>query len=240
MIEFLAELRDVLITFLQLHQYKAIALLIGVEEAGLPLPLPGDLAIIIMGVQVSAGKASPVPVILVTSASATAGASVLYWIARFLGTRVVERYGRLLHLTAERQEWVERWFARHGAMVIIVGRLIPGLRIAVAVAAGVAKVRFSRFVIYTAISATIWATTYTAIGWAVGERWEEDRESIEALIANPLMILGFGVALGVIVTLWIFRKRGWRLGRRKSVAVAPTSKEGSIADVATEPGEDQG
>ncbi|MDP6507947.1 MAG: VTT domain-containing protein, partial [Chloroflexota bacterium] len=135
---------------LQLHQYKAIAVLIGVEEAGLPLPLPGDLAIVFMGTQVSAGKASPIPIVLVTAGSATTGASALYWIARLLGTRIVERYGRWLHLTAERQERVERWFARHGAAVIIVGRLIPGLRIAVAVAAGVARVRFSRFVIYTA------------------------------------------------------------------------------------------
>ncbi|HJO07424.1 MAG TPA: VTT domain-containing protein, partial [Chloroflexota bacterium] len=147
--EFFADLRDTLMAFLQLHQYKAIALLIGVEEAGLPLPLPGDLAIVFMGTQVSAGKASPILIVLVTAGSATAGASALYWIARSLGTRIVERYGRWLHLTAERQEWVERWFARHGAAVIIVGRLIPGLRIAVAVAAGVARVRFSRFVIYT-------------------------------------------------------------------------------------------
>ncbi len=217
--EFFADLRDTLMAFLQLHQYKAIALLIGVEEAGLPLPLPGDLAIVFMGTQVSAGKASPILIVLVTAGSATAGASALYWIARSLGTRIVERYGRWLHLTAERQEWVERWFARHGAAVIIVGRLIPGLRIAVAVAAGVARVRFSKFVIYTTISALIWGTIYTTIGWVIGERWEEDRESIEAFFDNPLVVLIIGATLGTIVTLWLLRERGWRLGRRKVVSI---------------------
>ena len=87
MFEYFADLRDTLMVFLELHQYKAIALLIGIEEAGVPLPLPGDLAIMVMGVQVSAGKASPIPVVAVTAASATVGASLLYWISRFLGTR---------------------------------------------------------------------------------------------------------------------------------------------------------
>ena len=240
MFEFFGDLRDTLTAFLELHQYKAIALLIGVEEAGVPLPLPGDLAIVIMGVQVSIGKASPIPVVMVTAASATTGASILYWISRYLGTRIVERYGRVLHLTPERQQWVERRFARHGAMVIIVGRLIPGLRIAVAVAAGVAKVQFSKFLIYTAISATIWGTIYMFIGWASGDRWEEDRESIEALIGNPLIILGLGVILGSMVTLWIYRGRARRIGRRSSTSGGAASSKRSTIEETEQNGSDQG
>lgn len=240
MFEFLADLRVTLTAFLELHQYKAVALLIGIEEAGVPLPLPGDLAIVIMGVQVSIGKASPIPVVLVTAASATAGASILYWISRYLGTRIVEKYGRILHLTPERQQWVERMFARHGATVIIVGRLIPGLRIAVAVAAGVARVQYSKFLIYTAISASIWATVYMSIGWAIGDRWEEDRESIEALISNPLIVLGFGVVLGALATFWIYRSKRGRLGRRSPVAASSTDR-GALANQGLEETEsDQG
>lgn len=204
--------------FLELHQYKAIALLIGVEEAGVPLPLPGDLAIVIMGAQVSVGKASPVPVVAVTAASSTAGASLLYWISRFLGTRILERYGRALHLTTQRQQWVERKFNRYGAPVIIVGRLIPGLRIAIAVAAGIAKVQFSRFVIYTAISATIWATTFMFIGWAIGDRWEEDREVIERAINNPLILLTLGIIVGSAVTVGIYRRKGGKLRSKRQIA----------------------
>ncbi len=240
MFEFFADLRDALMAFLELHQYKAVALLIGIEEAGIPLPLPGDLAIVIMGVQVSIGKASPIPVVMVTAASATAGASILYWISRYLGTRIVEKYGRILRLTPERQQWVERMFARHGAAVIIVGRLIPGIRIAVAVAAGVAKVRFSRFVTFTAISATIWGTIYMSIGWAIGDRWEEDRESIEALFSNPLIVLTIGVALGTLVTLWVYRRKVWRFGWRRSIAASSGNPKPPAIEDAEEKGRDQG
>lgn len=203
--------------FLELHQYKAIALLIGIEEAGVPLPLPGDLAIVIMGVQVSAGKASPIPVVAVTAASATAGASLLYWISRLLGTRILKRYGRALHLTTQRQQWVEHKFNRYGAPVIIVGRLIPGLRIAVAVAAGIAKVQFSRFVIYTAISATIWASMFMFIGWAIGDTWEEDRGAIVGAINNPLSLLGLGIIVGSAVTVWIYRRKVGKLRNKRQI-----------------------
>ncbi len=152
----------------------------------------------------------------------------------------MERYGRWLHLTAERQEWVERWFARHGAVVIIVGRLIPGLRIAVAVAAGVARVRFSRFVLYTAISALIWGTIYTTIGWVLGERWENDRESIEAFFDNPLVALIIGASLGVIVTLWLLRKRGWWFGRRKAVSIERVDSAVAAGDSTEETPDVQG
>jgi membrane protein DedA with SNARE-associated domain len=85
--------------------------------------------------------------------------------------------------------------------------LIPGLRIAVAVAAGIAKVQFSRFVIYTAISATIWASTFMFIGWAIGDTWEEDREAIVGVINNPLSLLGLGIIVGSAVTVWIYRRK---------------------------------
>ena len=69
--EFFAGLRDMLQAFLQTHQYKALAVLLCVEEAGAPLPLPGDLAIVFMGYQVSLGRANPVAVVATTVEMAT-------------------------------------------------------------------------------------------------------------------------------------------------------------------------
>ena len=96
--------------------------------------------------------------------------------------------------------------------------MIPGLRIAIAVAAGIAKVQFSRFVIYTAISATIWATTFMFIGWAIGDRWEEDREVIERAINNPLILLTLGIIVGSAVTVGIYRRKGGKLRSKRQIA----------------------
>lgn len=199
--EFFAGLRVTLRAFLELHQYKALALLIGVEEAGVPLPLPGDLAIAFMGYQVSLGRANPVTVVLVTIASATAGASLLYWIARVLGGRLIVKVGGFLHLTPERQIRIEAWFDKYDAPVIIFGRLVPGLRIAVAAAAGIAKVNFWKFFVYTAISATIWAVVYTSLGWALGRHYRRLESVVHRLTGDPLLGLAVLVGLAALAAL---------------------------------------
>ena len=212
MTEFFASLRETLQAFLEAHQYKALAVLIGVEEAGVPLPLPGDLAIVFMGYQVSLGRANPFWVVASTIVSATAGASVLYWIARYLGGRIVDRFGRFIRLDAERLEKVERWFERYGAPVIIIGRLIPGLRIAVAVASGVVQVPFWKFALYTSISAAIWAGIYMGIGWALGTQYQNVSEAVHRITGDPILVSGVVVAVAVLVGLVVF----WRVRRGRS------------------------
>ena len=209
MFEFFAGLRETLQVFLQDHQYKAMALLIGVEEAGVPLPLPGDLAIAFMGYQVSLGRANPVIVVVSTIGSASAGASVLYWISRSLSRRILAKFGRFLHLNEARLDRVERWFTRYGAPVIIFGRLIPGLRIGVAVAAGILRVTYWKFLVYTAISAAIWAAIYMGIGWGLGRHYQRVEEVVEKIGGDPLLVLAIVVAVGLLAALvfYIRRKR---------------------------------
>ncbi len=211
MTEFFAGLRETLQAFLEAHQYKALAVLIGVEEAGVPLPLPGDLAIVFMGYQVSLGKANPFIVVASTIASATAGASVLYWVARFLGGRIIDRFGRFIRLDAERLERVERWFERYGAPVIIVGRLIPGLRIAVAVASGVVHVAFWKFALYTSISAAMWAGIYMGVGWALGAQYQTVSEAVHRITGDPILVGGIVAAVAVLIALAVF----WRVRRNR-------------------------
>ena len=148
MFDFMSGLQASLLAFLEANQYTALALLITVEEAGVPLPLPGALAVVFMGFQVSSGRAAALRVVLVIVASATLGASLLYWLSRIIGLTLVDRYGSYLRVTRPRLAKFEQWINSHGALVIVVGRLIPGLRIAVAVGSGIAKVPFRRFVFY--------------------------------------------------------------------------------------------
>ena len=229
MFEFFAGLRETLQAFLEAHQYKALAALIGIEEAGLPLPLPGDLAIVFMGYQVSLGKANPAMVVASTIASATAGASVLFWLSRFLGGRIVNRFGRLLHLNPERLDRVEQWFERYGAPVIIVGRLIPGLRIAVAVAAGIVNVRFWKFAVYTSISAAIWAAIYMGIGWALGSRYQTVSEAVHRITGDPLLVSGIVAAVALLLTLAVYLRvrRRRRAEPSRSEAQSPSSRDSS-------------
>ena len=128
--------REFLLEFLEANQYLALAIYVGVEEAGVPFPVPADTAIVLMGFQVYRGVANPVAVVATVVGSATAGASVLYWLARLIGPRLLTRFGRALHITPERRERAERWIHRYEVPAVVIGRLIPGFRIVITIVAG--------------------------------------------------------------------------------------------------------
>ena len=229
--EFFDGLRLTLQAFLEAHQYKALAVLIGIEEAGLPLPLPGDLAIVFMGYQVSLGKANPAIVVASTVASATVGASVLYWISRFLGGRIVNRFGRFLHINPGRLDTVGRWFDRYGAPVIVFGRLIPGLRIAIAVAAGIVHVKFWKFGAYTAVSAAIWAGIYMGIGWALGSQYQAVTEAVHRITGAPLLVFGIVAGAAVLVALAVFLRVWLPRPSKSSSSGSQSSSSGDSSSV---------
>jgi membrane-associated protein len=141
------------------------------EESGVPLPVPGDIFVLYLG---DAGAGRP-PLLLLywlgVIGAVLLGSSTLYLISRRLGQRLLEGpVGRLIHVTPERLAMAERWFARYGALTIIFGRHVPGLRIPITVAAGLLRVRYRVFVPSVAVSTAIWAGVWIILGARFGSR----------------------------------------------------------------------
>src|SRR5215472_15486414 len=129
-------------TLLLAHPLLVIALVIGVEELGIPSPIPGDVLMLFAGVLVAQHR-YPLWLVLAIEALATlAGASGLFFVSRRLGRPFALRYGRFLHLTPERLTRVEGALHRHGARAVVAGRLIPSLRTVTPIAAGVLDVPY--------------------------------------------------------------------------------------------------
>ena len=213
--DWIAATRAFLLEFLEANQYLALAIYVGVEEAGVPFPVPADTAIVLMGYQVYRGVANPVAVVATVVGSATAGASVLYWLARLIGPRLITRFGRALHITPERRARAERWIHRYEVPAIVIGRLIPGFRIVITIVAGAARASFWKFLPSAALSALIWAVIYMGIGWGLGDQYERVASVVEA---DPRV--GFGIVLGVVVVVGAFvafrlRRRLFRQLRRR-------------------------
>src|SRR4030095_872499 len=117
------------------HELPGLFLFLLIEEMGVPLLIPGDTLIIVAGARDrTVGSA-----ILVIGASALAvalGSSILYELMRRGGRPLLDRYGRYLHLNPARVAQLERQFQRHGALAIVVGRLVPGFRTPTTIMAG--------------------------------------------------------------------------------------------------------
>ena len=138
--------REALSAFLEANQFLGLALYVGIEEVGVPFPVPADTLIVLMGYQVSRGEANPLLVLAVTVGSATLGAAIQYWLGRYFGTRLINRFRGVFRLSHERQRRVEVWVRRHQVWTVILLRLVPGFRVILTLVCGVSRVDFRLFV----------------------------------------------------------------------------------------------
>ncbi len=189
--------------------------LLYVEESGVPLPVPGDVYVVYLGTVAAGSTARLLVAWVAIIAVVVAGSTNLYLISRRGAHRLVTgRLGRLLHLDPGRLARVEGWMGRWGALAIIFGRHVPGMRIPITVLAGTFEVRYRVFAPSVAVSAAIWAGTWLWLAARFGPRVQQ------VLTGHRLPYLA-AVAV-VVVLLAILVVRAWRSsGRRPATADQP-------------------
>jgi membrane protein DedA with SNARE-associated domain len=209
------EVRLALQTFLDHHGVVAGFVLILVEEAGVPVPVPGDFLMLALGAHARQGGVPLWQGVLAMEAATLLGASLLYVVTARAGRGLVYRYGRYMHLTPERLERAQGWLERHGSKAIVAGRLTPGLRMATVIACGVFDVPFWRFLPGLALGGLLYILLYTLLGYFFGPVVLEVVEGIHL----PLGLIGSLVPLVVIVA-WIVRaRRGLQLATHTEAGV---------------------
>jgi len=192
------------------HELPGLFLFLLVEEAGVPLLIPGDTLIIVAGSR-DRSLAGALVVIAVAALAAALGSSILYALMRHGGRPLLDRYGPYVHLDPRRVVQLERQFRRHGAIAIAVGRLGPGFRTPTTVMAGIFGVPYRTFVPSTTVAAVIWAAAYFYLGAGVGRGW---RRFAAVLLANERLVVGIVVGLALLCVLgWLAYQRLQPLGR---------------------------
>ena len=145
-----------------------IAAVLFLEELGVPIPVPGDLLMLLAGIWVAQGR-DPLWLVLAVEEGATvAGASLLFAGSRRFGRDLVHRFGGLLHLGPETLARAEGQVARHGGWAIVVARLIPGFRIVTVIAAGTLGLPYRTFLPALALGGFLYLLAYTLLGVFVG------------------------------------------------------------------------
>jgi membrane protein DedA with SNARE-associated domain len=150
------------------HQAGGLFFVIFFEELGVPLPAPGDVAIIYGGYLTTSG-AIPYPLAFAAVVvGAVLGSACNLTISRRYGRPFVQRFGRYIGVTDVRMAQAERIFTRWGPWAIIIGRQIPGMRIVLSALSGILDVPYRVFIPCVLISASIWAAIFLEIGRLVG------------------------------------------------------------------------
>jgi len=149
-------------------------------------------------------------------AMATAGTagyfigSILGWgIGLYGGRPLIERRGRLLHLTPENLHRAEAWFARFGDLAVAISRVTPVVRSFISIPAGVMRMPLGRYTLLTIPGSAIWCFALAGIGWALGSKWEDFHH--EFRYAEYVVV---GAIVLVIVAAVVRHWRTTRLSRR--------------------------
>jgi membrane protein DedA with SNARE-associated domain len=224
------EARFVFQTFMDHHGVMAGFSLVLIEEAGVPVPIPGDVLMLALGVHARQGLVPLWQALLVLEVATLIGASALYFASARAGRGLVYRYGRYIHLTPERLDRAEAWLQRHGWMAIVLGRLTPGLRMATVIACGVFGIPFWRFLAGLAVGAMLYILLYTLLGFFIGPVVLQTIEGIHV----PLGLFGSLLPL-VVLSVWIVRaRRGLHLDRANDASVPDRRhrwRDGALAGV---------
>ncbi len=217
---YFTDLGGSLLALFATYKYPTLIILLMVEEAGLPLPLPGDLLVMYAGSLFAQGEASASLSILATFLGVVAGSSFLYWLMSRQGRPLLHKYGRYLHLKPERVLQMEGWYRRHGAWVIPFGRLIPGLRIPTTIVSGLAGVPYRTFGPLNALSAAFWSGFYFYLGAILGKEWEKLGQILKIPYWTPIIVVGSII----LVTLAAGAITLWR--QRRNQTVVPVDESG--------------
>jgi membrane protein DedA with SNARE-associated domain len=198
-------------SFLARWHYLGLFGVLLLEEAGVPLPIPGDLFIAAMGFLASTGRGAYLPTAAVVTAATVLGATVLYLVARHAGQRLLSFAGRWLGYDAPRQARLEGWLHRRGALGVVVGRLVPGLRIVMTLVAGALRLPLRTFAVGTLLAGALWATIYFWLGYLLGSGYQ--RLAGPGAVPHWLVFAGIGAAaVAAFVVLQLRRRARARAG----------------------------
>ena len=181
------------------------------------IPVPSELVVSPAAYHAAGGHLNVLLVILFATIGADLGATINYVAGYYLGRPIIykfanSKWGKMCLLNQEKVEKSERYFDEHGIVATLTGRLIPGIRHLISIPAGLARMHYGKFLLYTTIGAGCWHAILAALGWylhsIVPENQLNDKISEYAEYIKLIII-----ALVVIAIVWFAVKA--YLKRRK-------------------------
>lgn len=206
----IGELAHLLLHLYYRNEFPALFALILIEEAGIPLPVPGDTLVILSASKPHQPPFYPFLVIGIASVAVFIGSNILYYITRRGGRPLLEKYGKYIHLNERRVARIEGWFRKHGPPAIIFGRLIPGLRIPTTVMAGLSNIPYRIYAPTDAIAAIVWSVVFY---WA-GALISQQLDLLAGVLSGIVDLLSIWVVLGLFAAILVAASSAWLLQRR--------------------------
>ena len=169
-----------------------IGVMMAIESAC--IPLPSEIIMPFSGYLVSQGRFTLWETAVAGALGCVVGSALAYAIGRYGGRSFIWRYGRYVLISHHDIELADRWFAHYGQGAIFLSRLLPVVRTFISLPAGIAKMRFDLFLVWTFLGSLPWCYALSNIGLKMGEHWE----TLGAYFHR------FDAAIGIILLIGLF------------------------------------
>ena len=203
----MSEIFTILLAYSTKLGYLGIVLLMAVESS--IVPLPSEIVIPPAGYLASLGQMNLFLIILSGTLGSVIGASFNYFVSLKLGRAIVhglarKKIARLFLINEQKVIKAEEYFVEHGKISTLIGRLVPAVRHLISIPAGISRMNYKDFVIYTAIGSFIWSTILAMLGYWFG--------SNQKLLLEHYHEIGYGFILVAMLFVgwWYYN---WKKGK---------------------------
>jgi len=180
-------------------------LLLFVEEAGLPIFVPGDAVLTYTGFKISQTADTPLWLgVIAAMIAVVAGSTLLFFLSRRWGQVIVDKFSHFLFIKPKHIKKGEFLFAKYGVWAIFFGRHLPGMRVPITILAAISGVRYSTFIVTTMASTVWWVTAYLTLGRKFGGTIQDHFHRY----------VGSAVAVAVILIVGTIALHFWRARRK--------------------------
>lgn len=176
--------------------YGGIVLLMAIESAN--IPLPSEIIMPFSGFLVAKSELNLWLVGLAGAVGCVVGSIFSYFLGAWGGRPLVEKYGKYILISHHDLDLADRWFSRYGEAIVFFARLLPVIRTFISFPAGISRMNFPRFVIYSFLGSLPWTLFLAFLGQKLGDNWESLRRYFHGL---DWVILGL-IIVGIVWWIW--------------------------------------
>lgn len=182
------------------------------------IPVPSELVVAPAAYHAAGGNLDMWLVILFSTLGADVGATINYLAGWYLGRPIIykfanSKWGHLCLLNQEKVEKSERYFEKHGMVATITGRLLLGIRHLISIPAGLSRMNYWKFLLYTTIGAGAWHSILALLGHYMHAFVPEEQLNEKILEYGEYIKFGL-IILVIIVCLYFLLK--WYIKKKKA------------------------
>jgi membrane protein DedA with SNARE-associated domain len=181
--------------------YWLVALLMAMESTVVPLPSEFIIPPAAIVAQ-RTGSMSLAGIVIAGALGSWAGATAMYWVSRWAGRPLVLRYGKYFLVPQEKVEKAERWAAQFGSFGIFASRLLPVVRHLIGIPAGIVRMPYGKFSLFTLIGSGLWCAVLCWVGLEAGQ---DEKLMQGELHRVALWLFGALAVLGAIYWAFVHR-----------------------------------